>query len=285
MIQSEIEVTFLKSYKSLLTALIELTGLSKSRIKKYYPKSSVLNKAIVAQKAYRLPLNLVNYLKVCPQYQGPEVDILLDDENFLILNKPPRIHSHPLSYCESDNLVSFVAEKFPALGMVNSENYDRGLIFRLDLETSGVQYYAKKTSVYRTLRDNFADMVQRKIYYAAVQGQIKNNTNFVDLYQQPVGAKKVIVNKAEGYPVQIQVEVVKYDESKDQTLVKVDLNEGRRHQIRAQLAFNGFPILGDELYGGRSAERIFLHCYQYVFSFEGRSYEVACEPNWRFPVL
>lgn len=274
-----IQITFLEEYSSLGEAIQKLCGLSLGQIKKFITKPSKLKSKIKKGQTIEIPIDVVNYNKVFPEYIGPEVKVLFDDENFLVLNKPENIHIHPLCYSEADNLVSFVAQNFPKYLNVNKDNYDRGFIYRLDYGTSGIVYYAKTDDVYQELRQNFKNIVKEKIYFAVIEGLIQEKRILKNSLGQVKGNKKVSVGFAsEGdEEVTIEVDLVEANVDKRISIVKVKLNEGKRHQIRAQLAFAGFPILGDEQYGGKPAERICLHCFSYQFQFHGKIYDLSCE--------
>ena len=280
-----LELSLIKPYNSLLDALKDISQLSKSQIKKFYKRPSQLNAKIRAKTTIKVPINLLNFLKVNPIYSGPKVNILFEDEEFLVLEKPAKVHTHPLSYEDENNLVSFVVESNPALDRVNNQHYDRGFIYRLDYETSGVIYYAKNNDVYNEIRSNFSTIVIQKNYIAIVCGIINKEQKFKHYHYQKSGADRVVIsNESNGDEVSLDIVPIDFNAQRCQSLIAVKLSEGKRHQIRAQLSYEGYPICGDELYSGDKSERVYLHCFQYIFKFKNKQYSLESHVNWEFPL-
>ena len=154
---------------------------------------------------------------------------------------------------------------------------DRGLINRLDFETSGVIFYAKSQSTHQFIRQNFNQAVKAKRYLAIISTDKEVNGSFNHSYFAPKGAKKVSISEYSQSSAQkacIEVSTLEYDSSAGLALVQVLLHQGKRHQIRAQLSFLGFPILGDQLYAGQKADRIFLHCLEYEINYLSKLYRI-----------
>ena len=136
----------LSDYPSLLEFCKEL-GLSKQRLKKYL-KSSELSKKVIRQNTLELPINLVNhYIDYC-QYNGPEVEVVLEDESFFVVNKPVNIHSHSLEYTQGNSVNCFIRSKNKLGDFVLDNSFEKGLLHRLDFETSGVLIYVKKKKIW-----------------------------------------------------------------------------------------------------------------------------------------
>ena len=82
---------------------------------------------------------------IYPDYEGPDIEVLFENDDVIILNKPPNIHSHPLKYSEQDNCLSFLRQQLKNNKMdVNKKSYDKGLLYRLDYVTSGVLFFIIK---------------------------------------------------------------------------------------------------------------------------------------------
>lgn len=270
---SNVSFSFLKSYASLFEAYQNLVVISKSQLKKIVDNPKVLNLKIDAKKTYYLDLNVVNYLQISPHYMGPEIKILDENEDFIIFSKPAGIHMHPLKYFEQDNLLSFLADINPKLLSVNETNYDRGLLYRLDKETSGVVFYAKNDEIYNGIRGDFDKCFHEKIYFAVVSGEFKQEINLENkLMAFGVKASKMQVSQTEGLVAKCQVTPIEYFRAANVTLVKVKLLTGVRHQIRVQLAHLGHSIVGDTLYGGKEFKRLMLHAAFYRLEFQNKNY-------------
>jgi 23S rRNA pseudouridine1911/1915/1917 synthase len=271
-VNQTIELCLLDQYATLETCITELFGLSRSAVKKLKLPKQFLAKNIRAKDEISLPIDLVNSGLINPVFYGEVPTIIFEDENFIVLSKPPGVHTHPLKYSESDNIISFLASRAHCGANVNHLNMDRGALYRLDKETSGLLYIAKKNEVYETLRENFNTLVKSKVYFARVKGELTSSTLKHNLKASgPKGSK--MKESEDGLDSEISVELVEYNSEIDESLLRVSLEEGRRHQIRAQLSLSGFPIIGDQFYGGGPSTRLWLHCYKYTFEFNGHVYE------------
>lgn len=274
--KNEVKICFIESFPSLMEGIFVLTGTSKNQIKKYLPKKYLAKKVIVRDEV-SIPINIANYGKVNPVYIGPVIKTLYEDENFLVISKPTKIHCHPLGYNETDNILSYLATIAPELLKVNRESYDRGLFYRLDYETSGLLYFAKKTEFQKELRDHFSNLVKEKYYLAVVSGKTEEKETLTHrLKSFGMSQAKVHVDDT-GKLCECFYERLDYNEEKDLSLIRVALKQGFRHQIRVQMQSAGYPILGDSLYGNIEYSRMMLHCHQYHFTFNSLEYDLKDE--------
>lgn len=260
-----IEFHWIQDFSSQKEALQGLLNCSGQLLKKHF-SSKELSRPIRAKDRSRLPLDLVNHMMINPVFVGAMPEVLKETENYLVLHKPSNVHSHPLCYSDQDTLLNFLSQSgFDKTLSVNASHYDRGLLFRLDYETSGIMLLAKNEKYFEEMRANFREKMKSKFYWAIVEGDF-NQEGFWTHFFRGSGAKGS-KQKVENYSFpesdmgELEVKKVLYENGK--SLVLVNLSHGLRHQIRAQLAALGFPILGDELYGGTKAERLFLHALRY----------------------
>jgi 23S rRNA pseudouridine1911/1915/1917 synthase len=270
-----IELCWLQDEPRHKDALQALLGASGQLLKKHL-SSKDLSRSLKAQSVSRLPLDLVNHHQINPLFEGPLPYILASTNEYLVLHKPGNLHSHPLCYTDKNTLLNFLAqsEQWDVLG-VNPASYDRGLIYRLDFETSGLMLVARNEKFFHLLRDGFRDRMKRKIYWAIVEGDFDRDGSHTHYFRATGirGAKQKVDDHAhpDADEGQLTVQKILYKDGK--SLLVVNLRTGLRHQIRAQLAALGFPILGDELYGGRKADRLYLHALRYEWD------QVAEDPN------
>lgn len=253
-----VDFCFLFSSPSLTEAMKQINGISRSQLIKRGLLKKQLNQRISNRQLLSLPIEILNYGLINPCYEGPEIEILQETDSVLALSKPPNIHSHPIHYNESDNLLSFLRSigRYDLLE-VNKKGMDRGLLYRLDYATSGLILAAKREDDYQELRDNYHHLVKKKIYIAKLTKPLKAPV-ILSNRLKPQGRRGAIMGESpDGIEAKIHVSPL-FEE-----FVTVELGQGIRHQIRAQLSLNGMPIVGDRLYGGVAAERLFLHCYQY----------------------
>ncbi len=266
----------LHPYSSIKDAL-KTFGFSLHQVKKHHLPIKWQNQKAVAQQEISLPFDLVNHGRINPEYVGPKPGVLFEDASVLALEKPSGIHCHPQSYCEKDNCLCWMnASGFGHFLNVNSLQYERGLLYRLDHETSGVLIYLKNENEYVIAREHFDGIVKQKIYMARVSGKFDHE----GLHEHSLRAAghrghRVIEDKKDGTKVSFTIKNLHYDEVTGVSLLEVKLHTGFRHQIRAQLAILGFPIIGDELYGGIKAERLFLHAHKYVFEIGAKRYSLV----------
>lgn len=270
-----VEVQLLEAESTLKDALKNF-GFSGQRIKKYF-SAKVLNAPVRKQQLLKLPIDFVNNLQINPHYSGPACHILFENDEYLAVHKPMGIHSHPLVYTDTDTVLNYlVTEKKWSVLNINTDNYDRGLLHRLDLETSGVLLLTKKENLQQSFRQDFNKQMKKKVYLAIVDGDFNCDGLHIHYFRgsgekgskQVEGGLSDQVAEAEFYKLQTL--------AGNKSLVMVILKTGIRHQIRAQLSTLGFPILGDTLYGGSASDRLYLHSwlYQWEHVVEDRNLEL-----------
>ncbi len=261
-------LTILEEYQSLENALVDVLKISKSAIKKSSLSKSFLNRSIKKNQSVQIPIDILNKGIVNPIYNGPIPETIFEDDLFLVLDKPEMVHSHPLSYSETDNILSYIRQhKNPKLLNINTSDNEKGLLYRLDHVTSGVIVYVKDETTLKFLRANYHSAVLQKEYHALVHGQLTTSGK-IELYLNPSSekGKKMMVSSiySNEYLIATQeIDLISYDANKKISLVKINLNSGHRHQIRATLSFLGHPIVGDRLYGGQDSSRVWLHANRY----------------------
>lgn len=275
---NQIGISFLDNYESLTQAIEKNFGVSKSHIKKFKKCSKLLRKKVLPKMTFWLPIDLINVNMINPLFLGEtSPKVITESDDFIILSKPVKIHCHPLAYSETDNILSFIRSHFSKSVLnVNVDNYDRGLLYRLDYETSGLIIYVKNSILHKRLRENFKAHVVKKEYMAIVEGRVLEEQHLC--HQVYYSGRKNSVGKIaldeneNSFILHSRLIPVDYNPSKDVSLVKMELNEGHRHQLRIQLSAIGHCILGDPLYGKTEAERMFLHCYRYTLNIDENNY-------------
>ena len=199
------------------------------------------------------------------------LDIRYEDDDMLIINKPAGMVVHPAVGHSSGTLVNAVLAHCPNLPGIGGEKRP-GIVHRLDKDTSGLITLAKNERALRHLQAQFKERTVGKKYLALVDGQVQPPTALIDapIGRDPRQRKKMAVvpfgRSARTRPAQTHYETVtSYD---DHTLLRCELFTGRTHQIRVHLAYIGFPIVGDKVYGRRKQTirlgRHFLHAAELV---------------------
>lgn len=268
---------FLNDYPDLETALSEVLNCSKQLLKKYLTAKERKIK-ILSGRAYVVSLNLLNHLRINSEYAGPQLKIIYDSNDMLAVHKPHGIHSAPHSYLEIDNVLSGLRQQgILAPLLVNQSSYERGLLHRLDCETSGVLLLAKNDSYYQTVVQNRQNIFEKKYYLAIVRGKLADG-----LYHSRLDMHKNTKVKYDpaGLDVSLKLETLLY--AQDYSLLLVELLQGHRHQIRFQLAQINSSIVGDELYGGEKADRLYLHSLAYAVRGADKKELIICSPEFLF---
>ncbi len=261
-----IRICSLNKYDSVLDFCKDLE-LSRSQIKRYLSLKQ-RSKSISQKEEIELSINLLNNCKIYPQHKGSDCVILKESEKLLAIHKPPKLNSHPLKYTDAQNTLSFLRENNKQEYLeINTSSYDRGLLFRLDFETSGLLLLTKDQNLYQDVRRRFHQIFEGKYYLCLVKGKVDDQVIQRNL---DVSSKKVKIDP-QGLESKIEVSNLYFSKELDLSFLKVRLFEGRRHQIRVLLKSIGHPILGDPLYGAENAEtRMYLHCYQVKIKLDNR---------------
>lgn len=258
--------------------LLEL-NITKSQIKKTNLSKKFLEKKLNRSQEIEIPLNLVNQGLIYPTYVGPKIEVIFEDKKILCVNKPPNIHCYPQQYDDQNNIISFLRENLylKKTNFCFERDYEGGLLYRLDFETSGVLFFSKDKDLYLFIRKNFKNVAKTKEYICIVHGKFENpgiHKHFLSAFGPKKSKIRIKENGELGEGI-LDIDILNYDIERNLTLLKIRLFTGIRHQIRAQLSHLGYPILGDVLYGGRPSERLFLHAFKYAILIENKNYEIV----------
>ncbi len=196
------------------------------------------------------------------------LQIVYEDEHLLAVDKPAGMVVHPAAGHSSGTLVNALLAYCPQVADVGG--VDRaGIVHRLDKDTSGLLLVAKDPEAHAALQRQFKRRQVRKTYLALVEGRVAPKEGIVEA---PVGrdrrARKRMAVTRTGRPAVTQYRVVEYFH--DHTLLQVRPHTGRTHQVRVHLAWIGYPVVGDRIYGPRRQpllpHRHFLHAQELVFT-------------------
>lgn len=189
-----------------------------------------------------------------------KLDIIYEDNWFLVINKPAGIPIHPSRYHYTDSLSNGIKFYFDLFGLAKKIRP----VNRLDLGTSGLVIFAKCEYIQECFARQMANKTFQKEYLCFVNGILEQKIGTIDL---PIARKKdsIIercIDNNNGQHSVTHYEVIK--EFSNYSLVKCKLETGRTHQIRVHMAVIGHPLLGDTLYGMKSEliNRQALHSYR-----------------------
>jgi 23S rRNA pseudouridine1911/1915/1917 synthase len=192
------------------------------------------------------------------------LDILYEDEDLLIINKPAGMVVHPAPGHWTNTFVHALLYHCKDL-VLSQENIRPGIVHRLDKETSGLLLAAKTEKAHQQLILQFHDRKMQKEYLALTHGKTPPQTLSLPMGRHPVKRKEMCI-LSDGKEAITQFERLDYQQSV--SLVLARPKTGRTHQIRVHLKHLSTPILGDVLYGKKSSlsSRQMLHAYQLSFS-------------------
>lgn len=185
------------------------------------------------------------------------LDILFEDDHLIVINKRADIIVHPARGNKTGTIINALAYHFQhrssgGLSTVGEEFARPGVVHRLDRFTTGVMVAAKSDTAHWRLGRQFELRKTEKRYLAVVHGRMETYADVIDvpLGKHPTAREKYAVRWDDTGKPSVTVYRVR-EIYKDFTLVELELKTGRTHQIRVHLAHLGFPIAGDDMYGGR----------------------------------
>lgn len=268
------------------SVLSEKLGISRSQIQVMMEGGHVLVNKAKPKKAgqkikdgdsvyYRLP----EVREASLNAQDIPLDIIFENSDLLVINKDPGIVVHPdESGHEDGTIVNAVLAHCDDLSGIGGEKRP-GIVHRLDKDTSGVLLIAKSDEMHQKLNKAFQDRKVEKIYWALVKGCPKSTEGRIEapIKRSHQDRKKMAIH-AQGKMAVSQFKLLEQFEGV--SLLEIQIETGRTHQIRVHMASIGHPVVGDEVYGDQKLnkqfrklglERQFLHAKK--LSVFGESFE------------
>jgi len=175
------------------------------------------------------------------------LDILYEDDDIIVINKPQGMVVHPAPGNYSGTLVNALLYHCKNLSGINGI-LRPGIVHRLDKDTSGVMVVAKNDKAHISLSNQIKERSVFKKYVAIVEGVIKDEEGKIEapIGRHPVDRKKMAVIEDGRYALTLYKVLERF---KENTLVEAVIKTGRTHQIRVHMAYIGHPIVGDHVYG------------------------------------
>ena len=229
--------------------------LNGKRVKNNSKKVRKLNRVLIKEKEKETGIKPMDI----------PIKVAYEDKNVLLIDKDPYIIVHPTQKKVDKTLANGVVNYFlKTTGKIMVPRFFN----RLDMNTSGLIIVAKNSYAQSFLQEKGT---VNKFYKAIVKGIVEKDEFLVD---RPIGKvgdelrRRELTVEEGGQEAQTKIKVVKRFEEENLTLIEAELLTGRTHQIRAHMALEGYPLLGDELYGGedKRAKRQMLHSYKTEFT-------------------
>lgn len=236
----------------------------------------------------------VHWPEARPAEAQPEeipLDILFEDRDLLVVNKPAGLVVHPAAGNEEHTLVNALlhhcAGELSGIGGVARP----GIVHRLDKDTSGCLVVAKNDATHTALAEQFAGRTVEKIYHAIVCGEVARAEGEIRaaIARHPTHRKRMAVTDGSGREAWTSYRVL--ERLREATLMEALLHTGRTHQIRVHFQHLGHPVVGDSTYGARpnqrlgeltgyNASRQMLHARKITFMHPRKKKKLSFEALW-----
>ena len=249
------------------------TEFTRTRIQQLIKDKNITVNGKATKSSYKIEENDEIAIEV-PEAETTEIkpenikiDIVYEDSDIAVINKQAGLVVHPAHGHYSGTLVNAILYHIKDLSGINGE-IRPGIVHRLDKDTSGLIVIAKNDKVHTTLTEMFQEKKIRKTYLAILKGKLnKSEGKIVTQIGRDKNDRKkmtVIDDVTKGKNAITNYKVV--SQNNLFTLVKVNIETGRTHQIRVHMRHLGYPILGDSVYGRKDNEkRQMLHAYKLEF--------------------
>ncbi|MDF2840291.1 MAG: pseudouridine synthase [Clostridia bacterium] len=197
------------------------------------------------------------------------IDIVYEDENILLVNKPFGLLTHPDSPGDSDTLIDralyYISQQE---GYIPSPTFTPSTCNRLDRNTGGIVIVAKNYTSLKAANKLVRERGIQKLYLCVVKGVIREAGEVVNFLLKDEESNKVeILEEQEAGAKGVHTKYKPVASNGEYTLMEVELITGRAHQIRAHFASIGHPIVGDVKYGDKNTNKVFLEQFQLKHQF------------------
>lgn len=252
--------------------LAENTDMSRSTIEKMIKEDYIYVNNKVVKASYKLKLTDIITIKE-GYVEVPDIlptkmplDIVYEDKDLMIINKPSGLVVHPGSGNFNNTLVNGLMAYTKDLSDGEAE-FRPGIVHRIDKDTSGLIIIAKNNIMHEELSKMFKAHTIKREYIALLVGELPHNTMTIDapIGRDPKYRQKMAVTSINSKNAITHVTVLKRYQG--YTLVKCLLETGRTHQIRVHMKYIGYPVFNDPVYSNKTIDDFgqFLHSYSVDF--------------------
>lgn len=235
---------------------LNLEELSRTQIQEMISRGLVLVNGKVEKASYKVKLNdqieitMEDNVDLEIEPENIPLDIVYEDSDVIVINKPSGMIVHPSPGITSGTLVNALLYHCQDLSGINGVNRP-GIVHRIDKETSGLLMIAKNDLAHRSLSQQLKDHSVTRRYVALVHGLIPHLQGKIDapIGRNPKDRQSMCVTKNNSKNAVTNFTVLK--RYKNMTLIECRLETGRTHQIRVHMSYIGYPVYGDPKYGRR----------------------------------
>ena len=195
----------------------------------------------------RLSVEIVEPRPISARPQDIPIDILYEDDDIVVVNKPQGMVTHPAGGSPDGTLVNALLHRVSDLSGINGE-IRPGIVHRLDKDTSGVLVVAKNDAAHLSLSEQISSKKALRYYYALVVGNVSSDEGKIDkcIARSKKDRKKMAIDENGRTAITLYKVIERF---KGYTLVECELRTGRTHQIRVHMKSIGHPVVGDPVYG------------------------------------
>ncbi len=237
-----------------------IKDISRTKVKELIERELIsVNRQIIHKASYQIsPQDMITVRipRFVPLQVEPEnipLKVIYEDDDLIVINKPPGLVVHPAVGNRTGTLVNALAHRCTTLSNVGGD-YRPGIVHRLDKDTSGAIIAAKNNNAHNRMARKFEHRQIEKYYTALVWGTFKEpkgvTTKCIGRHKNDRQRYAAYDSERYGKAAETRWEVLKSFEFV--SLVKVQILTGRTHQIRVHLSNLGHPVIGDEMYGGKT---------------------------------
>lgn len=253
----------------------KLPNLSRAVVQRLIEDGNIVVDDKARKASYRVQLGEKITVRIPPpepaslQPETIPLDIVYEDEDVIVVNKPAGMVVHPAAGHSAGTLANAVLAHSPGTTIGGEER--PGIVHRLDADTSGLIVVAKNEAALRFLQDQFKRRTIHKTYIALVEGKLTppNGRIVAPIGRDPRHRQRMAVITSGGRSREAVTVYRTLSSPNGYTLVQAAPQTGRTHQIRVHFAFMGFPVVGDEVYGRNTNSlglpRQFLHAWKLLF--------------------
>lgn len=232
-----------------------LEDVSRNRIQKLIEEKQVLvnnksiNKNYKTKENDKIIINIEEPKEIDILPENIPLNIVYEDEDVILINKPQDMVVHPANGHYSHTLVN--ALMYHCKDNLSGINgvMRPGIVHRIDKDTSGILIVAKNDKAHQKLANQLEQHSMTRVYYAIVYNNLKNDKGIIDapIGRHPIDRKKMAVTDKNSKRAVTHYEVLQ--RFNKYTFIKLKLETGRTHQIRVHMSYIGNPLLGDIVYG------------------------------------
>ena len=233
--------------------------ISRSKIQKLIKENKILVNDKETNSSYKVELDdtitINDELDFSIDIKGEDIplDIIYENDDLLVINKPSGMVVHPAPGNYSGTLVNALVGRFN----LSNDEIRPGIVHRLDKDTSGLMLVAKNDWAHDKLSEMIKDRIVKRTYIALVEGVINHETGTIDA---PIGRsmenrEKMMITEINSKEAITHFRVLK--RFKKHTLIECQLETGRTHQIRVHMAYINHPVVNDPVYGKKVSNNTF----------------------------